>query len=217
MILLQITNQEGWSSDKAFVEAQQVWEHDSYVTTATETSPVHPEMPTRVGVLPHLPRQCQGNYSKKVDIPDMGTYKEGEKVLKEDEQSHFKKLVENIKSDLHLDAMEMACSFEKVRIKDIEKAERILKKAKERGNEPQSRNYGDSKEAVLMECADGSYNKPTETDSYEEKLLAMVGEGGRTYLILWENGKFPRPARYVVAAEARGGRFWTRGVPLCDV
>ena len=54
-----------------------------------------------------------------------------------------------------------------------------------------------------MECAGGNYNKPTKADSYEEKLIAMVRKGGRTYLILWENGKFPRPARYVVAAEAQ--------------
>ena len=46
---------------KAFAEAQQVWEHDSYVTTATETSPVYPEMTIRVGVLPHPPRQCKGD------------------------------------------------------------------------------------------------------------------------------------------------------------
>ena len=76
------------------------------------------------------------------------------------EQSHFRKLVENInwlatniRPDLYLDAMEMACDFEKEWIKDIKKAGRILKKAKERGNDPQSSNPGDSKEAVLMEWA----------------------------------------------------------------
>ena len=86
----------------------------------------------------------QDNYSKKVDKPHMGTYnnKEGEKVLKEDEQSHFRKLVENINwlamniwPDLCLDAMEMAHNFEKAWIKDIKKAERILEKAKKRGDE----------------------------------------------------------------------------------
>ena len=124
-------------------------------------------------------------------------------MLKEDEQSHSRKLVENINGpDPYVDAMEVACDLEKVWIKDIEKAERIRKKAKERGNEPQFNDHGDSKEAVSMECAGGSYNKPTKADSYEEKLIAMVRKGGRTYLILWENGKFPRPARYVVAAEA---------------
>ena len=59
----------------------------------------------------------QDSYSKEVDKPDMGTYndKEGEKVRKKDEQSHFKKLVDNInwltmniKSELCLDAIEMA-------------------------------------------------------------------------------------------------------------
>ena len=81
----------------------------------------------------------QDNYSKEVNKPDMGTYndKEGEKVLKEDEQSHSRKLVENINGpDPYVDAMEVACDLEKARIKDIEKAERIRKKAKERGNEP---------------------------------------------------------------------------------
>ena len=46
---------------KAFVETQQVWEHDNYVKTATETSPVHPEVPIRVGVLHRPPHQCKGD------------------------------------------------------------------------------------------------------------------------------------------------------------
>ena len=59
----------------------------------------------------------QDNHSKKVDKPDMGGYndKEEEKALKEDEQSHFGKLVENInrlamniKPELCLDAIEIA-------------------------------------------------------------------------------------------------------------
>ena len=59
----------------------------------------------------------QDNYSKQGDKPDMGTYndKEGEKVRKKDEQSHFKKLVDNInwpnvniKPELCLDPIKMA-------------------------------------------------------------------------------------------------------------
>ena len=46
---------------KVIVEAQQVWEHDSHVTIATETSPVHSEMPIRVGVLHHPLCQCEGD------------------------------------------------------------------------------------------------------------------------------------------------------------
>ena len=123
----------------------------------------------------------------------------GEKVQKEDEQSHFRKLVENInwlamniKPDLCLDAIEMARNFEKARFKDIKKAGRI-----------QLSNPGDSKEAILMVCAGGNYGKLNKEDNYERKVIALVGEGGRIYPIPWKNGKFPRPVRPALAAEAQ--------------
>ena len=106
----------------------------------------------------------QDSYSKEVDKPDMGTYndKEGEKVLKEDDQSHSRKSVENINGpDPYVDDMEVACDLEKLWIKGIKKAERTRKKAKERGNEPQFNDHGDSKEAVSMECASSSLKKVT--------------------------------------------------------
>ena len=66
----------------------------------------------------------QDNYIKKVDNADAGAYnyRDGVKVLKENEQSHFPKLVGNTtwlamnnKPDLCFDAMEMACNFRKSR------------------------------------------------------------------------------------------------------
>ena len=98
----------------------------------------------------------QDEYIKKVDNPDAVAYnyRDGEKVLKENEQSHFRKFVENInrlamnnKLDLCFDAMETACNLGKARVKDIERAKRILRKPKKRGIEPQFRNPEDSKEA----------------------------------------------------------------------
>ena len=65
----------------------------------------------------HFTIDSQDNHSKKVDKPVMGGYndKEGEKALKKDEQSHFRKLVENInwlatniRPDLCLNALELA-------------------------------------------------------------------------------------------------------------
>ena len=85
----------------------------------------------------------QDNYIKKVENPDMGAYKrrDGEEMLQDEEQSHFRKLVGNInwlamntRPDLCFDAMEMACNFGKARVKDNKRAGRILSKAKNRGN-----------------------------------------------------------------------------------
>ena len=90
----------------------------------------------------HLKQSNQGitvsqdNYTKKVDNPDMDKYRcrEGEDILDEEEQSHFRKLVGSInwlamntRPDLCFDAMEMACNFGKAKVKDIKRAGRILK------------------------------------------------------------------------------------------
>ena len=78
----------------------------------------------------------QDDYIKKVDNPDAVAYnyRDGEEVLKENEQSHFRKLVGNTnwlamnnRPDLCFDAMERACNFEKARVKDIKRAGRILR------------------------------------------------------------------------------------------
>ena len=83
----------------------------------------------------------------------MGAYnrRDGEEMLKDEEQSHFRKLVGNInwlamntRPDLCFDAMEMACNFGKARVKDIKRAGRILSKAKNRGMELRFNNLGDT-------------------------------------------------------------------------
>jgi len=99
--------------------------------------------------------------------------------------------------------MEMACNFGKARIKDIKRAGRILRKAKERGMELQFNQLGNAKEAVLMVCADGSYGKLNKVDSCGGKLIALVGENGKMCPISWGSRKFPRPARSALAAEAQ--------------
>ena len=154
----------------------------------------------------------QDNYIKKVENPDMAAYnkRNGEETLKDDEQSHFRKLVGNInwlamntRPDLCFDAMEMACNFGKARVKDIKRAGRILSKAKNRGMELRFNNLGDAKETVLMVCADGSYGKLNKVDSCGGKFIALVGEGGKMCPISWGSRKFPRPARSALAAEAQ--------------
>ena len=69
----------------------------------------------------------QDNYIKKVDNQDMEKYRlrDGEEVLNDEEQSHFRKLVGNInwlamktRPDLCFDAMEMACNFGMATVKD---------------------------------------------------------------------------------------------------
>ena len=154
----------------------------------------------------------QDNYIKKVENPDMGANnrRDGEEMLKDEEQSHFRKLVGNInwlamntRPDLCFDAMEMACNFGKARVKDIKRAGRILSKAKNRGMELRFNNLGDAKETVLMVCADGSYGKLNKVDSCGGKFIALVGEGGKMCPISWGSRKFPRPARSALAAEAQ--------------
>ena len=166
----------------------------------------------------HLKQSSQGitvsqdNYIKKVDSPDMDRYssRDGEEELNEEEQSHFRKLVGNInwlamntRPDLCFDAMEMACNFGKAKIRDIKRAGRILRKAKERGMDIQFSNLGSAKEAVIMVCADGSYGKLNKVDSCGGRLIALVGEGGKICPISWGSRKFPRPARSALAAEAQ--------------
>lgn len=166
----------------------------------------------------HLKQSNQGitvsqdNYTKKVDNPDMDKYRcrEGEDILDEEEQSHFRKLVGSInwlamntRPDLCFDAMEMACNFGKAKVKDIKRAGRILKKSVERNMDIQFRNLGSSKEAVIMVCADGSYGKLNKVDSCGGKLIALVGEGGNMCPITWGCRKFPRPARSALAAEVQ--------------
>ena len=97
----------------------------------------------------------------------------------------------------------ISCNSEKARVKDSKKAARILKKAKKRGLELQSRNLGDSKEAVLIVCADSSYGKLDNVDSCGGRFIALVGEGGKMCPITWGSRKFPRPARSALAAEAQ--------------
>jgi hypothetical protein len=166
----------------------------------------------------HLKQNNQGitvsqdNYTKKVGNPDMDKYRcrDGDDILDDEEQSHFRKLVGNInwlamntRPDLCFDAMEMACNFGKAKVKDIKRAGRILKKSTERGMDIQFSNLGNSKEAVIMVCADGSYGKLNKVDSCGGKLIALVGEGGNMCPITWGCRKFPRPARSALAAEAQ--------------
>ena len=116
---------------------------------------------------------------------DVYSCRDGEEVLKEEEQSHFRKLVGiinwlsmNTRPDLCFDAIEMACNFGKAKIKDIKRAGRILRKAKDRGMELQFSNLGNAKEAVLMVCVNRSYGKLNKVDSCGGKFIVLVGEGG---------------------------------------
>ena len=85
----------------------------------------------------------------------------------------------NTRPDLCFDATEMVFNFGKAKIKDIKRAARILRKAKERGMELQFNNLGNAKEAVLMVCAHGRYGKLNKVDSCGGRLIALVGEGGK--------------------------------------
>ena len=128
---------------------------------------------------------------------DHGTHdREGEEMLKDDEQSHFRKLAMNIWPELCLDAMESARDFEKARFKNIKKAGRILRKAK-------ISNPGDYNEAISRVYEGGNYGKLTKANRYEEKLVVLVGECGGIYPISWKNEQFPRPTRFALAAEAQ--------------
>ena len=100
--------------------------------------------------------------------------RDGDEVLKEDEQSHFRKLVGNInwlamntRPDLCSDAMQMACNPGKVQVKGIKRAGRILRNPKERGIEIQFSNPEVSKDATLMVCTDAME---------EEEAMRLQGE-----------------------------------------
>ena len=118
---------------KACVKGQEVWEHNNYGTTRTETSPDHGYLRSwkwvskkdtdKAYVSRHVKQgshgtaDSQNDCSKEMDDPDVDTHinREEEEVVKEDEQSHPKKLVDNInrmtmkiKSKLCLDARKMA-------------------------------------------------------------------------------------------------------------
>ena len=80
--------------------------------------------------------------------------REGEEMLKDDEQSQFKKLDMNIWNELCLDDMESPWDFEKARFESIKKAGRILRKAK-------TSKPGDHNEATTMIYEGGYYGKLT--------------------------------------------------------
>ena len=78
--------------------------------------------------------QSVKNYIRKVDNSDVDgyNYRDGKEVLKENEQSHCRKLVENtnwldktIRPNLQSGAMEKACDFDKARIKGVKTQEAI--------------------------------------------------------------------------------------------
>ena len=126
----------------------------------------------------------QDNYIKKVENPDMGAYnrRDGEQMLKDEEQSHIRKLVDNInwlamntRPDLWFDSMAMACNVDRARVKDTKRAERISSKAKNRGVELRCNNPGDAKETVLMVCVDGCYGKMNKVDRGGGKFIALGG------------------------------------------
>ena len=83
----------------------------------------------------------QGKYTKKVNNPDVGAYdyRDGKEVLKENEQSQFGKLVEDInclamntRPDVCSEAMEMVRNCGKARVKGIKRTGRILRNPKEK-------------------------------------------------------------------------------------
>ena len=86
-----------------------------------------------------------------MDVPNMGIHNDREEVVEENEQSLFRKLVEDInwlamntRIDARSDAIEMASNLGKAQFRDIKKAGRI-----------QLSNPGYSKEANLMVYGSG--------------------------------------------------------------
>ena len=83
----------------------------------------------------------QDNYIRKVDNSDVDAYnyRDGKEVLKENEQSQFWKLVEDInclamntRPDVCSEAMEMVRNCGKARVKGIKRTGRILRNPKEK-------------------------------------------------------------------------------------
>ena len=111
----------------------------------------------------------QDNYIKEVDNADAGAYnyRDRMKVVKENEQSHFRKL------------------------EDIERAGRVLRNPKKRGIELQFRNLGDSKEAILVVCTDAMGKGETIRLQWE-KMSGM--DEGTTRLALVNDSKSSQEA-----------------------
>merc|ERR1711867_363102 len=74
----------------------------------------------------------------------------------------------NNRLDLCFDARETACNLGKARVKDIERAKRILRKPKKRGIELQFRNREDSKKATLVVCTDAMGKGETISKNLQE-------------------------------------------------
>ena len=102
--------------------------------------------------------------------------------------------------------MESARDFEKARVKNSEKAGRILRKAK-------ISNPGDYNEAIAMVYEGGNYGKLTQANRYEEKSAAWVRECGGMYSISWKNEKFPRPSGLALGAEVHAANIMGDKMP----
>ena len=89
--------------------------------------------------------------------------REGEEMLKDDEQSQFKKLDMNIWNELCLDDMESPWDFEKARFESIKKAGRTLRKAK-------TSKPGDHNEAITMIYEGSNYDKMTQARSFDTNI-----------------------------------------------
>ena len=169
----------------------------------------------------HSVTVSQDSHTKKVENTDIGAYnkRDGEQMLKGEEQSHLRKLVGNIdwrvmntRPDLCFDAMERACNFDKARVKDIKRAGRILSKAKNRGLELRYNSLGDAKEFVLMVCIDGRYGKLNKVDRCGGKFVVLSKEGGEMCPIIL----FTQATSIDVNADQLSDKNWMDGGADCD-
>ena len=125
-------------------------------------------------------------------------------------QTQFRKLVVNIKwlamnnkPDLCFDAMEVACRLGNARVKDVNRADRIIRKAKERAISIKFNNIGNPKEATIVVMADGSYGKLKQVDSCGGKVIALGREGGKMCPIIQGSKQFPKLAGSLLATKAQ--------------
>merc|ERR1711867_375135 len=95
----------------------------------------------------------------------------------------------NNRLDLCFDARETACNLGKARVKDIERAKRILRKPKKRGIELQFRNLEDSKEATLVVCTDAmgkgeTISKNLQEVCYEDNQFGNLEDSKEATLVV---------------------------------
>ena len=112
-----------------------------------------------------------------------------EGMLKDNEQSQFKKWDTNTWNELCLDDVESPRDFEKARFESIKRAGRILRKAK-------TSKSGDHNEAFVMIYEGGNYGKLIQANQYEEKCSGIHPISGK-------NKKFPRPSGFALVAKAK--------------